>query len=54
MCELHLAGSVLGLVVGACERGNEPSCSINGGGFLDYLNDYQLFNKTFPPWSSFQ
>jgi len=27
-------------VVGCCEHDNEPSGSIKGGEFLDYLNDY--------------
>jgi hypothetical protein len=32
-------------VAGCCEEGNEPSCSVEGGGFLDQLNHYQLLNK---------
>jgi hypothetical protein len=37
-------------VVGFCENGNEPSGSIRGGKFLDYLRNYQLL-KDSAPWS---
>jgi len=30
---------------GSCERNNEPSCSLKGGKFLDYMSDYQLLKK---------
>jgi hypothetical protein len=29
----------------SCENGNEPSVSIKGGEFLDYLSDYLLLKK---------
>jgi hypothetical protein len=29
-------------VAGACEHGNEPSCSIKVGEFVDKLSDYQF------------
>jgi hypothetical protein len=32
---LDASGSGQGPVTGSCEDGNEPSTSINGGGFLD-------------------
>jgi hypothetical protein len=32
-------------VAGSCEHGNEPSGSIKGGKFLDWLSDYQLLKK---------
>jgi hypothetical protein len=28
-----------------CDQGNEPSCSIKGDEFLDYISDYQLLEK---------
>jgi hypothetical protein len=34
-----------------CEDGNEPSGSIKGGEFLDYLSEYQLFKEDYAPWS---
>jgi hypothetical protein len=43
-----------GPVAGSCEHGNEPSVSIRGGEFLDFLSDYQLFKKgSVPRTSSF-
>jgi hypothetical protein len=30
---------------GFCEHGNEPSGSIKGGEFLDYLSDYQFLEN---------
>jgi len=36
----------LGPVVGFCEHGNEPSDSIKGGEFLDYMSDYQLLKDS--------
>jgi len=36
-------------VVGSCEHGNEPSGSIKGGKFLDYLGGYQLLKKDSAP-----
>jgi hypothetical protein len=38
-------------VAGCCEHGNEPSVSMKGGEFLDFLSDY-LFLKDSAPWSS--
>jgi hypothetical protein len=35
-----------GLVVSSCEHSNEPSGSIKGGGFPDWLKDYQFLTKT--------
>jgi hypothetical protein len=35
---IHLAQD-RGPVAGSCEHGNEPSVSIKGGEFLDWLND---------------
>jgi hypothetical protein len=40
-----------GPVAGSYEHGNEPSGSIKGGEFLDWLNDYYLLNKDSTPWS---
>jgi hypothetical protein len=36
-------------MAGSCEHGNEPSISIKGGEFLDYLSDYQLLKKDSAP-----
>jgi hypothetical protein len=33
-------------VAGSCEHGNEPSDSIKGGEFFDYLSDFQLSRRT--------
>jgi hypothetical protein len=38
-------------VAGCCEHGNEPSGSIRGGEFLNYLSDYQPLMKDSAPWS---
>jgi hypothetical protein len=38
-------------VAGCCERGNEPSGSIKGGGFLDYVINYWLLKEDLAPWS---
>jgi hypothetical protein len=38
-------------VAGSCEHGNEPSGSIKGEKFLDYLNDCQLFKQDSAPLS---
>jgi len=32
-------------VADSCEHGNEPSVSIKGWGFLDYLSDYKLLKN---------
>jgi hypothetical protein len=34
-----------------CEHGNEPSCVIKGGKFLDQLSDYKFLKKDPAPWS---
>jgi hypothetical protein len=34
-CGLDSSASGQGAVTGCCEQGNEPSCSIKDGGFLD-------------------
>jgi hypothetical protein len=39
----------IGSVAGCCEDGNEPSGSIIGGEFIDYLNDYYLLKKDSAP-----
>jgi hypothetical protein len=36
-------------MTGSCEHGNEISGSIEGGGFLDYIDDYQLLKRTSAP-----
>jgi hypothetical protein len=36
-------------MAGFCEHGNEPSGSIKGVEFLDYLSDYQLLKKGSAP-----
>jgi hypothetical protein len=36
-------------VVGSCEHGNEPSDSIKGREFLDYLSDCQFLKKDPAP-----
>jgi hypothetical protein len=38
-------------MAGCCEYGNEPSVSIKGGVFLDYLSDYQLLKKDSTSYS---
>jgi hypothetical protein len=38
-------------VANCCEYGNEPTHSIKGGEFIDYLSDYQLLKKDSIPWS---
>jgi hypothetical protein len=40
-------------VAGFCEHGNDPSGSIKGEEFLDYLSDCWSFKKNSPLWSSF-
>jgi hypothetical protein len=39
MCGLDSSGSGWGPVADCCEHGNEPSNSIKGGDFLDWLSD---------------
>jgi hypothetical protein len=50
-CGLDLAGSAQRLVAGSCEHDNEPSGSMKGGDFLDYLRNYQHLKKDSAPWS---
>jgi hypothetical protein len=42
---LDSCGSGQELVAGFCEHGNEPSSSIKGGEFIDWLTYY------YAPWS---
>jgi hypothetical protein len=35
--------------MGSCEHGNEPSGSIKGGEFLDYLSDYYILKMVYAP-----
>jgi hypothetical protein len=37
---IHMAQDREEPVVGSCEHGNEPSGSIKGGEFLDWMSDY--------------
>jgi hypothetical protein len=36
-------------VTGSFEHDNEPSGSVDGGEFVDYLSDYSLLKKDFAP-----
>jgi hypothetical protein len=38
-------------VAGSVGHGNEPSGSIKGGEFINYLSDYYLLEKDSAPWS---
>jgi hypothetical protein len=38
-------------VAGFCEQVNEPSVSIKGGEFLNYLSGYWLLKKDSSSWS---
>jgi hypothetical protein len=38
-------------MAGSCEHGNEPSGSIKGEEFIEYLSDYWLLKKVSTPWS---
>jgi hypothetical protein len=38
-------------VASACENCNEPSGSIKGEKFIDYLSDYLFFKKDSVPWN---
>ena len=46
------AGSGLGQLAGTCECGNEPSCSIKYGEFLDKLRTGELLKKNSDSWSN--
>jgi hypothetical protein len=50
-CGLDESGLVEGRMTGCCEHGNEPSCSMRGGEFLDLLSNYQLLKTDSVPWS---
>jgi hypothetical protein len=50
-CGLDASGSIHGPVADCCEHGNEPSGSIKGRKFLDYLTEYSLLKKVSAPWS---
>jgi hypothetical protein len=39
-CGLDASGSGLGPVAGCYKDGNEPSGTVKGGEFLEYLSDY--------------
>jgi hypothetical protein len=43
---LNSSGSEQGIVVGSSEHGNELSCSIKGGEFLEYLSDHWPLQKS--------
>jgi hypothetical protein len=47
---LDASCSVQGSVGGSCEHGNEPSGSIEGGEFIDWLNDCWFFKEDSTPW----
>jgi len=38
-------------MAGCCKHDNEPSDSVKGGEFLDYLNDFWFLEKDFASWS---
>jgi hypothetical protein len=38
-------------MAGSCEHGNESSVSIQGGGHLDKLSDYQILKRDSVPYS---
>jgi hypothetical protein len=46
-----LIGLRVGQVADYWEHGNDPSGSMKGGGFLEYLTNYKLLKKNFFPWS---
>jgi hypothetical protein len=48
---LQNATQDLGIDVGCCEHGDEPSGSIKDGEFIDWLKDYQLLKKNCAPWT---
>jgi len=50
-CGLDSSGSGQGPVADSCERGNEPSSSIKGEKFLDWLRDYEFFKMDSAPCS---
>jgi hypothetical protein len=39
-CGLNSSGSGYGPVAASCEHSNEPSVSIKGGEFLNWMTDY--------------
>jgi hypothetical protein len=49
MCGVDSSDSGQGRVAGCCEHGNEPSGSVKGGVFLDYLSDCWLLKKDSAP-----
>jgi hypothetical protein len=51
-CGLDVCGSGQGSVTGSFGHGNEPSVSIKGGEFLDYLSDYWLRKQGSARWNS--
>jgi hypothetical protein len=45
MCELDSSWSEIEPVRNSCENGNEPTSSIKGRGYSEYLSDYLLLMK---------
>jgi len=50
-CGLDSTGSGYRRVGRSCKQVNEPSGSIKGGIFLDYLCDYEVLKKDSVKWS---
>jgi hypothetical protein len=50
-CRLDESGSGWGPAAGCSEHGDEPSCSIQDGEFLDYASEYTLVKKDSAPWN---
>jgi hypothetical protein len=50
--ELNLFGLGSALVAGSCEHDNEPSVSIKGEEFLDWMSDYCVLKKYSVLWSN--
>ena len=44
---------IIGTIASSCKRGNEPSCFIKCGEFLDQLRSHQLLKKDPAPWSKY-
>jgi hypothetical protein len=50
-CGLVSSSSGYGPVAVYCEHVDEPSGSVEGGEFLDWLKDYRVLKKVSAPWS---
>jgi hypothetical protein len=50
-CELDSSGLGNDPAAGSCENGNEPSGSIKGGKFLEWLSNWQRLKEASVPWS---